>query len=236
MLQAPERFWRGFAKQIDHAPREGRGRLMNFTGLEYLFHAQKSGRGAILLTYHSPAGPMASAILARITGLGHILTLSQVKSDQMAAWESGEDGEIFDEKEGFDQNRSAWSATFALQGQRLLQQKGILQIVNDVSYSDGSFIRKSIGRRSYDLKPGFAELALSTGAAVLPVFSWFDAAGCVHMTILPELMPLAVTVDHLTRVEHMLDQYTAFLENSWRKMPESIGWGALRRYANRPIY
>jgi len=235
MLKAPDLFWRSFAERIDHAPKAERGRLINFNGLEHLYHAQKSGRGTILLTYHSPATPIASSILARITGLRHIQTLSLVQSDQMAEREFGDEAESPADKARFNQRRSGWSAAFTLQGHRILSQKGVLQIVNDISYTQGRYFRRSIGRRWYDLKPGFAELALLTGAAVLPAFSWFDAAGCIHLTLLPELKPLSSSAAHLTRVEQMIDQYTAFVEDSWRKLPESVSWGALRRYANQPV-
>ena len=57
----------------------------------------------------------------------------------------------------------------------------------------------------------------------------------IHLTLLPELKPLSSSAAHLTRVEQMIDQYTAFVEDSWRKLPESVSWGALRRYANQPV-
>jgi hypothetical protein len=56
------------------------------------------------------------------------------------------------------------------------------------------------------------------------------------MTLLPALESLAATAAHPERVHHMLDQYVAFLEDAWRKAPESVGWGALRRYHDRPPF
>jgi lauroyl/myristoyl acyltransferase len=116
-----------------------------------------------------------------------------------------------------------------------LKAGGVVQIVNDMSYDEGNCLRKCVGGRWYDLKPGFAELALATGAAVLPVYCAFDSVGQVRMTILPALGPLADAAAHPARVHHLLDQYVAFLENAWRRAPESLGWGALRRYYSRPL-
>lgn len=230
MHRAPHRFWRSLADRIDHASQEERGRLINFTGLERLYHAQRLGRGTILVSYHSPATPIANAILSRYTNLGHIPTISQVSAHQMAA------RDLSDENGTLDHRESAWSATFTLQGQRILKEGGVLQILNDVSYDDGAFLPKAVGGRLYNLKPGFAELALTTGSAVLPVHCAYDRVGRVLMTILPALEPLAKTVAHATRVDHLVDQYVAFLEDSWRQAPESLGWGSLRRFYGRPLF
>lgn len=202
---------------------------MNFAGLEHLYRAHKLGRGTIMVSYHSPATPIANAIVSRYIGLGHIPTISQVSAQQMAMRDLfGESGTVY--------RQSAWSATFALQGQRILRAGGALQVLNDVSYDDGVFLRSSVGGRSYNLKPGFAELALTTGATILPVHCAYDRMGCIHMTMLPALDPLGNNIAHAARVDHLLSQYSAFLEDAWRKAPESLGWGSLRRFHSRPRF
>ncbi len=230
MRTAPELFWRTFADRVDHASPQERERPVQFSGLEHLYLAQKRGRGTLLLTYHSPAMPIANAILSRYTSLGHIPTLSQQWSTHLAMLDQA------GAEEGLACRTSAWSAAHTLEAQRRLRQGGVVQVVNDVSYKDRTSIRKSIGGRAYDLKPGFAELALATGAGVVPVYGTYDAGGCVRMTFLPALEPPAGAVDHQAYVHHMLDQYIAFLENIWQKTPESVGWGAMRRYRDCPPF
>lgn len=230
LRSSPALFWQSYADRIDHATNESRGNLIRFTGLEFLYHSQKQRRGTILVTYHSPATMIGNALLSRYTGLGHIPTISQVQAGEIAERESTD----YDRE--FREHRSGWSASFALQGAHILRQGGVVQILNDVSYVDSNSKRKSIGGRSYDLKPGFAELALATGATVLPVLHKYDLTGCVHLTFLPALRLPDKSAAHICRVDNLLDQYVAFLENTWRNVPESVGWGSLRRFTNRPPY
>ncbi len=223
-------FWRSLAGRIDGASDRDRTRVLQFTGLEYLYYAHRLKHGTILVTYHSPAAPFANAILSRYTNLGTIPTLSLESAVQLANRES------LDSYDSMEQSTSAWSAVFALHGQRILTQGGVVQVANDVSYDDSNSIRKSIGGRLYDLKPGLAELALTTGATILPVYSTFDLAGTLHMNVLPALAPLRETTDRETRIHDLLDQYVAFLQEAWRNKPESIGWGSMRRFCTRPLY
>ena len=226
LLQAaPQRFWRSFAAGIAAAGSAG---LARFSGLERLEAARQPGRGVILLTYHSPATPLASLALAHRLGLGQITTISQVKAGKLASRAAPlAPADV----EGL---AASWAALFALQGERILRQGGIVQIVNDVSYASGAYQSKTLGRREYALKTGFAELALTSEATLLPVRSGMDAGGRIHLEILPALTPQPGSSLHAGRVSDLLDQYVAFLESSWRAWPESIGWGALRRYCAQP--
>lgn len=229
MHTAPYRFWRSLAYQVDHAVNAQRGRLIEFKGLEHLYRAHKSKCGTIMVTYHNPATSIANAILLRYTNLGHIRTISQWTAEQLAERE-------FSGSDQIDPRRvSVWSSRLTVQAAHSLRQGSIVQIVNDVTASGGKFVDKAIGRRQYRLAPGFAELALATGAIVLPVVSMFDSAGRVHMTVLPALQPGNFDGNHDAAVDDLVNQYVAFVEEQWHRSPESVGWGAQRRYLSRPL-
>jgi lauroyl/myristoyl acyltransferase len=222
-------FWRSLADRIDHARVDERGHLFQVTGLEHLYHAQRVGRGTLLVTYHSPAAYLGQALLSRYTGLGGVLTISEVYADQLAG------RELPSEDPRFTRRQSAWSATQALEGQRILRRGGVVKVVNDVAaHGLGPSVRKSLGGRLFHLKPGFAEMALLADASVVPMYNTFDAAGRIQLTFLPAFRSPAHTVAHADRVNQLLDQYVAFLEYAWGHAPESLGWGALRRYASCP--
>ncbi len=227
MRNAPERFWRTFAQRFEQTAQDKSAPLLQFSGLEHLIHAQKRGQGTILLTYHANASALANAILAEQTNLGKIPTISLVRAEGMA------NGELDEDEENMENVSAGWAASYALQAQRILQKGGVIRIVNDVSYDAPNSLSKKIGGRQYQLKAGFAELALTTGATILPTYYTFDEAGCVYLTILPALV--APDGDSPTVINSLMDQYVAFLEATWRKAPESLGWGSLQRYNTRPL-
>jgi lauroyl/myristoyl acyltransferase/acyl carrier protein len=242
MRFAPERFWRTFAQQFEQAAPDPRAQLFQVRGLEHLVHAQKRKKGTILLTYHSTASALANVMLARQTSLGKIPTISLKTAEDRAEqeWEDewGEEGDRPQDEARLQKVSASWAATYALQTQRILLKGGVVRIVNDMSYDAPNSIPKAVGRRQYNLKAGFAELALTTGATVLPVYSTFDIEGRVHLTILPALItqPNATALSgDKASIHNLLNQYSAFLETTWRKSPESIGWGSLHRYNQRQL-
>ena len=246
MAAAPERFWRSFAHQFDQAASNKRAPLFHVSGLEHLVHAQKRKKGTILLTYHSTASALANLFLARQTSLGRIPTISfkvaEDKAEEEWAQEWSDEEDRPEDEARLQKVSASWAATYALQAQRILQTGGVVRIINDMSYDTPNSIPKTVGRRLYHLKPGFVELALTAGATVLPVYSTFDLEGHIHLTILPALIAPPTharaggTGDHARgSVDNFLDQYVAFLESTWRNFPESIGWGSLQRYNNRPL-
>ena len=226
MQRAPEKFWRTFAQQFERSKPGRAGARFHVYGLEHLDSAKKEGRGTILLTYHSTASTLAGAILSHQFGIETSLDVSLEQAKYMAR----ESGDAAGDATTQARASSGWAATYTLQAQRILQQGGIVRIANDVSYDEANSLAKMIGPRQHYLKPGFAELALTTNASVLPYYNTFDRAGGVHTTILPPLVPPSSASGRNVLINALMDQYIAFLEATWRKSPESLGWGALSRY------
>ncbi len=120
----------------------------------------------------------------------------------------------------------------SLGGQHHLAEGKIVQFVSDNEYSrQGHPV--IIAKRRYYLRPGFAELALNTGAAVVPMFCNMKSDGRIHMTIMPPL--IMGTGDRDSQIADLLDQYADFINASWRTAPESIRWPRMVRHFNQPL-
>lgn len=242
MRDAQENFWRTFSQQFDK-PMQDRlgsqnmgsqnevGPRFHVHGLEHFDDAQKAGRGIILLTFHGAVSIVAGAILSHQYSINPALDVSLEEARHIAKQTEGGQGN----GTNLASVASGWAATQALQAQRILQQGGIVRFASDMSYDEPNSFTKTIGKRQYHLKPGFAELALTTDATVLPFYSNFDNAAGVHLNILPPLRPPSSTSDSNTYISTLVDQYVAFLETTWRELPTSVGWGTLYFYSQHPL-
>lgn len=228
MRESRHRFWQSFVNLVDQSVGIARDRIIVFDGIEHLANARAKGRGVILVSYHSPTGSIATALLAQYTDTGPILTISPA----VAHWivESEEPARL----QTSNLNQIAMATAVAVRGQRILKEGGIVQVYNDIASPEAGTFSFFIGGRVYDFKSGFAELALSTGASVIPVYSTHQADGRIRIRILPPLEPLA-NANHPAQVRDLVEQYARFVENTWRNVPESISWYVTQLHFERPV-
>jgi amino acid adenylation domain-containing protein len=233
-----QRFWRSLAALAEQDDAPGRRALIAFDGREHMQQARRAGRGVVLVTYHTPATLLTTALLNRHVQGGPILTLSQITAGRLVqraqadSWPAGAKGR--DPNAVFNARRSAWSAALGMEGLRILRAGGMVQVANEAGYGTAGALPRAIGGRVYRLNPGFAELALATGAAVLPVYSSYDLSGAIRVTFLP---PLEVAPDLAAtgeRVADLVDQYARFVEAAWRAAPASLTWQVISRYFEQP--
>ena len=236
MREAPENFWRTFSQQFDKptqahpGSQSDIGPRFHVHGLEHFDDAQKAGRGIILLTFHGAVSIVAGAILSHQYDINPALDVSLEEARHIAKQTEGAQGD----GANLTSVASGWAATQALHAQRILQQGGIVRFASDMSYDEPNSFTKTIGQRQYHLKPGFAELALTTDATVLPFYSNFDSTEGFHLTILPPLRPPSANSESDIYIKTLLDQYVAFLATTWRELPTSVGWGSLYYYSQHP--
>ena len=76
--------------------------------------------------------------------------------------------------------------------------------------------------RTYPLRAGFAELALRTGASIIPMTSSLEEDGRIKVTFHSPIASSDETHSHSERVTGMVKQYAAFLETAWRQSPETV--------------
>jgi acyl-coenzyme A synthetase/AMP-(fatty) acid ligase/lauroyl/myristoyl acyltransferase/acyl carrier protein len=202
--------------------------LFPVSNLQYLEEAYQAGKGVILLTYHSPVNRLAVPALSLRFKLQMIPTISEKR----ARLESGhwQDNYARDLPE---RELAALKAGVALEGQHMLEQGRIVQFASDNEYARQGY-PVIIARRRYFLRPGFAELALNTGAAVVPQYNCMRSDGRIQMTVLPPFMVGSGARE--TQVAHLLDQYAAFINASWSSSPESIRWSRIFRHFDQPLF
>jgi hypothetical protein len=78
---------------------------------------------------------------------------------------------------------------------------------------------------------GFAEMAVASGAIVVPVFAPFLEDGRLEIEFLEPLPPGPDTLDRTQRVEWLVQAYVRLLEDRWATDPGNILAGHLRRYS-----
>jgi acyl-CoA synthetase (AMP-forming)/AMP-acid ligase II/lauroyl/myristoyl acyltransferase/acyl carrier protein len=220
------RFFRDMARIISEAPTEVLDRYFDMEGLEHVEHAQRQGRGVILVSYHGVCNRFSVITLPRRLHGSPIPTLGPTHGEKLAR-----KNQIVTDLEA---NEPAILANVAVEGLRLLKQGGIVQIAPDIGYDATEGVPVTISGFRFLMKPGFAELALLSDAVVIPCYTTRTMDGCLHTRFDPPLDPGNAAQDRQARISHLLEQYAAFVGNAWRKAPESLLWYVIRKHLRRP--
>jgi hypothetical protein len=102
--------------------------------------------------------------------------------------------------------------------QTLLRSGAIVHVAGDTfAPGPGMTYLVRIGDRRYELKAGFAELALNTGASVIPSCARFLEDGRLLHLLLPPLDAGRGTREQ--QIQHLLDQYAAYVTDEHRAHP-----------------
>jgi len=88
--------------------------------------------------------------------------------------------------------------------------------------------------RERRLATGFAELALMTGAHVVPIAYRFTVRGSFVLEFGSPLNVLGSESTHDERVDSLVGQYANFLRDEWRLHPWNIPWNHLLHYCLSP--
>lgn len=224
---SPYRFWKDLIDLINNRPLREVEKYFSVTGLEHLTNAHQTNKGVILLTYHSIVGRFATMALKRRLGGEEIATITQkVARQQSVTWEN------FKNKKNTEAFESALFANEALRGQNLLLEGKIVQLVGDIEYQDSRTILELSGR-NYKLKTGFAELAINTGATVIPVYNTLKPDGRITTIFEPAIEP--GSGDRDSQVKTLMKEYVAFMNKAWSEAPESVKWTRMRSHLRKGI-
>jgi amino acid adenylation domain-containing protein len=223
------RYWRNLAWMIEQGPDELFNRFFTVSGLEHLEGALRKGRGVIITTYHNTANRIAMAALPRRLRCEPIPTISIMRALQLEKHRMHEDRDEF-----VSAADEGLMASLTLEGRRLLEEGKIIQIVPDNTMDTVGHRPLVIGGRRFNIKPGMAEYALLTGAAIVPQFSTRRLDGSVHMTFLPPFVMPPETTAREERIYSILQQYAAFVDFAWRHAPEAINWISIEKLLRKP--
>jgi lauroyl/myristoyl acyltransferase len=117
-------------------------------------------------------------------------------------------------------------------GRQALQRGGIVMIVADGYAGSSPGIALPFYGRNRIFRAGFAELALSAGAAIVPASVSMDMTGHVNVRFLPRLE--IASSSHQQQIESLVLQYVEILRKEWAKNLSSFSWKQLEKFLQLP--
>ena len=215
------RLWRAcFFDDLANGPAELVARLTRVIGSEHFDRCRRDGKGLILVPVHTQ---FARLFLLYLRHRGHDGLEVGITHDKLEA-------------QGL---RTAAAKQFELARQlhaakHLLAQGGIVFNPPDARQNlDHSRPVEFFGRQR-ELAAGFAELALKTGAHVVPVAYRFTPRGTFALEFGAPLDVTGPASTHDERVDSLVAQYADFLRDQWRRYPWNIPWNHLLHYCQLP--
>jgi len=129
--------------------------------------------------------------------------------------------------------RAIESAREMLAATRLLRDGGIVHSMADGRWG-GDRIEMPFFNRKRVFQPGFAELAVMTGAPVLPVNVILQTDGRIRVDIGTRLTDHAGVKDRNQRVEKLVHEYVRQLTGRWRRYASNVEWFQMARHLKLP--
>jgi lauroyl/myristoyl acyltransferase len=215
------RLWRAwYFDDLAKGPPELLARLTRVIGWEHFDRCRRDGAGLILVPVHTQ---FARLFLLYLRHRGHDGLEVGITHDKLEA-------------QGL---RTAVAKQFELARQmhaakHLLARGGIVFNPPDARQNlDHSRPVEFFGRQRH-LAAGFAELALKTGAHVVPVAYRFTPRGTFALEFGAPFDALGPQSTHDERVDSLVAQYAHFLRDEWRRYPWNIPWNHLLHYCLLP--
>jgi hypothetical protein len=215
------RIWRAwYFDDLAKGPPELVARLTRATGWEHFDRCRQDGAGLILVPVHTQFARLLQPYLRHRGHAGLEVGITHDKLDQQGL-------------------RTPVAKQFELArqmhaGKQLLSRGGIVFNPPDARQNlDNSRPVEFFGRQR-QLAAGFAELALKTGAHVVPVSYRFTSRGSFVLEFGPPLDALGPQSTHDERVDALVAQYASFLRDQWRNHLWNIPWNHLLHYCLLP--
>jgi len=201
-------------------PPELLARLTHVTGWEHFDRCRRDEAGLILLLAHGQFSRLFRPYLRHRGHDGLVIGLTNHRL----------------ELKGF-QTPSAKRFELARQmvaAKQLLARGGIAYNLPDSrQHLDNSRCVEFFGRQRR-VAAGFAELAVMTGAHVLPISYRFSPRGFFVLEFGEAFYALGPQSSRDERVDSLVAQYAGFLRDEWRRYPWNIQWPYLQHYCQLP--
>jgi len=110
---------------------------------------------------------------------------------------------------------------------QILRRGGIVRVVGDGELGASAGMALPFFGRRRTFRTGFAELSVSTGAAVVATSVSMDALGHLHVRFVPLE---TAEVNRHRRVEALLLRYVGVLQEEWAEHLASFKWKHLERF------
>jgi acyl transferase domain-containing protein/acyl-CoA synthetase (AMP-forming)/AMP-acid ligase II len=197
----------GFNMRYDIKPNPA---ITQIGGLELLQRARDEGRGVILAGSHNLAFPVQFA-------QSPLVPLVQVVI-------SGIEVHTIQRNLPLEKCMPILFARYLEIAVQALQRGEVVLILPDGDMGGSSAHEIDFHGRRFRFYAGFAELALLTGAPILPMMGEIQPGKPTLLRLLPPLDTGDATMPHAARVERMVTQYEQLLYDNWRTMPWGVPW------------
>jgi amino acid adenylation domain-containing protein len=211
---SPRPYYQTLARMLDEIPVGSVDGEFPVTGAEHLIRANAAGKGVILVSMHGAPFLCGSYRIERLLGCEPIQTISYVTPYAQSVHRAGE-------RIGASEH-AALLAEIAFFAQSRLRAGGVVNILPDVDEGRGTTGCYSVLGKQYWFKSGLAELALNTGAPVIPYYHTLLPDGCVQTKLEAPLQ--ASGRDREAQIHGLLAGYAQFMEHAYRSDPEAWFW------------
>ena len=184
-------------------------RWVKLTNLAVLQEACRAGHGVVLVCGHMPSIFALPLVLSR-AGYDHTL----VGLPNKLIYGMGL-GQLYGDSLIINKNISSKSLFIGQlkRGKQVLARGGIVEIAADEYQGFSKGLPLAFLGRRREFKTGFAKLALSANAVVIPVSADVDKRGLINFRFHQPLQ--ASGTDQNARVASLVEQFAAFLRAQW---------------------
>ncbi len=217
--------WRAMA--ISHFNKKAVNQYLNISGLDKFERSYKKNKGVIVLNSHWGLAETAIPFFPLI-GYNDFYTVVREKgTDSMKFVGLKKDAQpkliIFKDHSNAELFKSLYKA------RDVLKNGHIFHILGDGYHGKSSVDMNFLGRiRGF--RGSFAELGLSTEAAIHPIFMSVQNNGTIDIEILDAIDKGEEVMDRQDRIIHMVKQYKSLLEDRWANYPQHINLGFMEKY------
>jgi lauroyl/myristoyl acyltransferase/acyl carrier protein len=230
------RFWTSFAALIEDVTPQSGNRFARVNGFDHLREAYQQGSGVILLSYHGIVTRLATVFVEKWLGCEPVPVISPRLS---LRWE----GERYERnlrqenlRLSIQKEQARHGAYALLRGYRYLNQGQIVRAYVDNGFSSRGDYPISVCGRQYQMRTGWADLAIQTGAAVIPVLSGLQPDGSIEVAFLPQLLWDHDSPDKFDQTAQLMEQFADFLTGAYRHYPETLRWKIMENHYTYPQF
>jgi lauroyl/myristoyl acyltransferase len=128
--------------------------------------------------------------------------------------------------------RMAQRAALLLDAHRVLAGNGVVWIMGDGPAGVGG-VTATIGNRRLEFRVGAAQLSLSSGACMIPVFTTMQTSGAITLHLDSPIEPAGLWTDD--RAATLTAEYAERFARNWHRQYATMLWGYLARFLGQPI-
>ncbi len=125
-------------------------------------------------------------------------------------------------------------ANALLQGFRLLGEGQIIRVYIDNGIASRGNWPAVICGKQYMMRAGWADLAVQTNAAVIPMAAAIYQDGSFELKFLPALKLSNQDHTREEKIGQLIEQYAQFLSYAYQEYPWSFGWRVMENHYKMP--